>query len=102
MLSDLQAAENRIPSCGLCYFVRSKVHQSAGDIPAAIADLKSLVTHVTPDFDQVWYRLGVLYRKQGRKAEAEDAFHHYRASRSASVNPVLQLVRSSLLDQEKR
>ena len=102
ILADLEAAEKSIPSCTLCYFVSSKVHESAGDVPSAIADLNTLVTLIAPDFDQAWYRLGVLYRKQGRAADASLAFARYKASRAASTNLEVELARDFLLPQPQR
>lgn len=102
MLADLEAAEKNIPSCTLCYFVRSKIHESAGDIPGAIADLNMLVTRFAPDFDQAWYRLALLYRKQGQTIEADAALDRFKASRAISANPEIELARDSLLQQQEQ
>lgn len=100
MLANLDRAQRTIPSCALCYFVRSKVHESAGDVPAAIADLKTLLTRVMPDFDQAWYRLALLQRKQGQSREAAFALARFRATRADSADPELDLARGSLLQAQ--
>lgn len=101
MLSDLDVAERNLPSCALCYLVRSEIHESAGDIPAAITDLNTLLTRFAPDFDQAWYRLGGLYRKEGQNSEAQLAFARVKASLAAS-NPELDFARDSLLKQGEK
>jgi tetratricopeptide (TPR) repeat protein len=102
MLADLDAAERGIPSCTLCYFVRSKVHEAAGDVAAAIADLNVLVTRIAPDFDQAWYRLATLYRKLGQTAEAQAARERFETIRASRADPELELARTSLAGQERR
>ena len=102
MLGQLEEAERGIVSCTLCYFVSSKVHERAGDFPAAVADLRILVTRVAPGFDQAWYRLGVLYRREGREAEARAAFARFRTIRANGGDPEVELARGSLLPKEKR
>jgi tetratricopeptide (TPR) repeat protein len=102
MLRDLDAAERGIPSCTLCYFARSKVHQAAGDVPAAIADLETLVTSITPDFDQAWYRLAVLYQRVGREIESNRARARFDAIKARQVDPDTELIRSMLLPSLRR
>ncbi len=102
MLADLDAAERGIPSCTLCYFVQSKVHEAAGDTAAAVADLNILVTRVAPEFDQAWYRLALLYRKLGQTAEAEAARARFETIRASRTDADMELARGLLLGPERR
>jgi tetratricopeptide (TPR) repeat protein len=102
MLADLDEAERGIPSCTLCYVVKSKVHEAAGDIPAAVADLNVLVTRISPDFDQGWYRLALLYRRLGQDAEAQAARARFETIRASQGDAEVELVRGSLLGPERR
>jgi hypothetical protein len=97
MLRELDIAENGIPSCALCYFVRSKVHQTSGDVPAAIVDLETLVTRITPDFDQAWYRLAALYQRAGRQQDSYRARAKFEAIKAREVDPDTELIRTMLL-----
>jgi tetratricopeptide (TPR) repeat protein len=102
MLADLDAAERGIPSCTLCWFVRSKVHEAAGDLQSAIADLNVLVARVAPDFDQAWYRLALLYRRNGQNQEAQAARARFEKLRASRADPEVELARGSLLGGEPR
>lgn len=97
MLRELDAAERGIPSCTLCYFERSKVHQAAGDMPAAIADLETLVTRIAPDFDQAWYRLATLYQRAGRQQDSNRARARFEAIKAKNADPDTELIRTLLL-----
>jgi tetratricopeptide (TPR) repeat protein len=97
MLRELEAAERGIPSCTLCYFERSKVHQAASDVPAAIADLETLVTRIAPDFDQAWYRLAALYQRAGRQQDSNRARARFEAIKAKNVDPDTELIRTMLL-----
>jgi tetratricopeptide (TPR) repeat protein len=97
MLRELDTAESGIPSCALCYFVRSKVHQTSGDVPAAIADLETLVTRIKPDFDQAWYRLAALYQRAGRQQDSYRARARFEAIKAKEVDPDTELIRTMLL-----
>jgi tetratricopeptide (TPR) repeat protein len=102
MLEDLDAAERGIPSCTLCYLVRSKVHETAGDLPAAIADLNLLTTRIAPDYDQAWYRLATLYRRQGLATEAEAARARFETIRASRADAEMELARQLLLGGEQK
>jgi len=102
MLADLDDAQRGIPACTLCYVVRSKVHETAGDVPAAVADLNILVTRVAPDFDQGWYRLALLYRKLGQDAEAQAARARFESIRASQGDAEVEFARRSLLGPERR
>jgi tetratricopeptide (TPR) repeat protein len=97
MLRELAAAERGIPSCTLCYFERSKVHQAAGDMQAAIADLEILVTRIAPDFDQAWYRLAALYQRAGRQQDSVRARARFEAIKANNADPDTELIRTTLL-----
>ncbi|MGI9072959.1 MAG: tetratricopeptide repeat protein [Bryobacteraceae bacterium] len=102
MLAELDEAQTNIANCTLCYFVRSKVHEAAGDIPSAIVDLTTIVTRVQPGFDQGWYRLAMLYRKQGRDRDAQTARARFEAIRANHTDPEVDLARGTMLSEMQR
>jgi len=102
MLQELDVAERGIQSCALCYFVRSKVHQAAGDLPAAILDLETLVSRIAPDFDQAWYRLASLYQRAGRQEDSRTARAKFEAIKTLESDPDSQLIRTMLLPSLRR
>lgn len=102
MLQELEIAERGIPSCTLCYFARSKVHQASGDTPAAITDLEALVKHVSPDFEQAWYRLAALYERAGRQQDSERARARFEAIKSTAVDRDTELIRNMIIPNSRR
>jgi tetratricopeptide (TPR) repeat protein len=97
MLRELEIARRAIPACSLCYLTASKVHTSAGDNRAAIADLETLVSETDPNFSQAWYRLAALYQQQGETAKADAARARFRAIRNEHVDGDAEMLRSQFL-----
>jgi tetratricopeptide (TPR) repeat protein len=89
ILSELDAAIDKMPACGVCYLLRSRVREAAHDDRAAISDLKAAIGQEAQSA-QAWYRLSVLYRKAGSLAEADDAIRHYRAFRERQATEEIE------------
>jgi tetratricopeptide (TPR) repeat protein len=96
ILSELGIAIDKMPECGVCYLLRSKIHEAAHDDRAAISDLKAVVGQEAQSA-QAWYRLSVLYRKTGSAAEADDAIRHYRALRERQASEEIESFRKQFV-----
>lgn len=102
ILRELDAAERGIPKCSLCWLVRSKAHQDAGNSEAAIADLEMVVNAIAPDLPTAWYRLAGLYRKAGREADAEAALRKFQKIKTTDADADADLLRRALLPPGSR
>lgn len=80
ILDDLDQAVQALPECTVCLLLREKVNEKLGKDSAAIADLEH-ATQIDPKLGQAWYRLSVLYRKQGKLPEAAGALNKSKALR---------------------
>lgn len=76
-----QAAE--APPFPDTFFYLGSAYLKAGDEPKAEKWLKEAV-RVNPDDSRALYQLATLYRKQGRTAEADEAFARTREKKAAS------------------
>ena len=65
LLEDVSTAIRQMPACRACLLLRSRMFEAAGDNGSAINDIKRAVEGDTQDAAD-WYRLSVLYRKEGR------------------------------------
>ncbi|HSM76256.1 MAG TPA: tetratricopeptide repeat protein [Bryobacteraceae bacterium] len=81
MSRDLAEAERRMPDCGVCLLLHSKVHEKMNEDNAAVAELESAL-RADPRLAPAWYRLAQLYRKQGKPADAAKALARYQVIRS--------------------
>jgi predicted Zn-dependent protease len=94
---DLATAAKEVPGCGVCFLALSKVHEKMGDDQAAIADLTS-ATRLDQTLAQAWYRLSILYRKQGNTAEAEASLKRYHAIKSVESEREQDMFRRQAVD----
>jgi len=78
ILDDLNIAVEKLPACGVCLQLRSRVYESTGKEMAAIVDLQRSVT-IDPQSAAAWYRLFQLYKKTGKKPQEAEALRHYQA-----------------------
>jgi len=102
ILRELDAADKGIPKCSLCRLVRSKAHQDAGNLEAAIGDLESVVNGIAPDLPTAWYRLAALYKKAGRNADAEAALNKFQRIKTTEADADAELLRRALLPAGSR
>lgn len=77
-MDDISKAIEKMPDCGVCLQLRSRIFEAAHDDRAAIADLKKALA-ADARSAQSWYRLSILYRREGMTAQASDALQHYRS-----------------------
>jgi predicted Zn-dependent protease len=82
-LAALDGMLSRWPGNRYLLSSRANLHAQAGDLRAAVTDLRVLVG-LLPDDAHGWFNLGFLLEQQGEVAEAEAAFR-----RSAALSPKL-------------
>jgi tetratricopeptide (TPR) repeat protein len=92
IMSELDAALAQMPSCGVCFLLRSRVFEAEQNNQAAITDLQT-VLGMDKQSTQAWYRLSALYRKAGQETEAADAMRHYRAIDKQQINGEIESFR---------
>jgi predicted Zn-dependent protease len=95
-LSELTAALVAMPSCSVCFLLRSKVFEYAKDYPAAIADVKAVLRQ-DAESGPAWYRLSALYQKTGESAEAANAVRRYRALREQQTDKEVESFREQFI-----
>jgi predicted Zn-dependent protease len=98
LLADLNIAIEKMPQCGVCLLLRSKVLDAVHHDSAAIADLKTALAQ-DPQLAQAWYLLSMLYRKTGQTAEASAAIQRYRALHDAQENSEIESFRKQFIDK---
>jgi tetratricopeptide (TPR) repeat protein len=96
ILSELGVAIDKMPACGVCYLLRSRVREAAHDDRAAISDVKAAIAEEAQSA-QAWYRLSVLYRKAGSLPEADDAIRQYRALRERQASEEIESFRKQFV-----
>ena len=92
MLDEMTRAIQGIPSCALCYFQRSKVHQKKGDLLAASSDLQRAVT-LDHNYSDAWYRLAMVYDRLGKAQQAtwaREQFSRLKTLKSDRETDLLQ------------
>ncbi len=97
LLEDVTTAIRQMPGCRPCLLLRSRMFEAAGDNGLAITDIKRAVEGDTQDAAD-WYRLSVLYRKEGRSEEASAALRHYRSIHDNNSNQEAESFRQQFLD----
>jgi predicted Zn-dependent protease len=97
MLEDVSTAIRQMPACRACLLLRSRMFEASGDNDSAITDIKRAVEGDTQDAAD-WYRLSVLYRKEGRAEEASAALQHYRSIHDTGSNQEVESFRGQFLD----
>jgi predicted Zn-dependent protease len=97
LLEDVSMAIRQMPACRACLLLRSRMFEASGDNGSAITDIKRAVEGDTQDAAD-WYRLSVLYRKEGRSEEASAALRHYRSLHENGSNEEVESFRNQFLD----
>jgi predicted Zn-dependent protease len=97
VFDDVSTAIRQMPTCSACLVLRSRILEASGDNVSAIADIKRALEGDTQDAAD-WYRLSVLYRKEGRKEEASAAVQHYRSIHDNGSNQEVESFRKQFLD----
>jgi predicted Zn-dependent protease len=97
LLADVSTAIRQMPACRACLLLRSRMFEASGDNGSAITDIKRAVEGDTQDAAD-WYRLSVLYRKEGRSDEASAALRHYRSMHDNGSNQEVESFRRQFLD----
>jgi predicted Zn-dependent protease len=97
LLEDVSAAIRQMPGCRPCLLLRSRMFEASGDNDAAITDIKRAVEGDAQDAAD-WYRLSVLYRKEGRSEEATAALQHYHTIHDNGSNREVESFRQQFLD----
>ncbi len=96
LLADLNAAVLKLPNCGVCVQLRSRVFEDMRNDEAAIADLKRVVS-LEPRSAPAWYRLSVLYKKNGQPDDRAEALRRYHALQTEQVDQEMESFRSQFL-----
>jgi tetratricopeptide (TPR) repeat protein len=98
ILEELNTAIGKMPQCGVCLLLRSKVLDAAQHDGAAIADLRTALA-LDPQLAQAWYLLSMLYRKTAQTAEASAAIQRYRALHDAQQDSEIESFRKQFMDK---
>jgi len=97
LLEDVSTAIRQMPTCRACLLLRSRMFEASGDNSSAITDIKRAVKGDPQDAGD-WYRLSVLYRKEGRSEEASAALRHYRSMHESGSNQEVESFRNQFLE----
>lgn len=98
ILNDLHTAIGKMPQCGVCLLLRSRVLEAAHNNNAAMADIRAALA-ADPRQAQAWYLLAMLYRKSGQGAAAAGALEQYRALQNAQTNDEIESFRKQFIDK---
>lgn len=96
ILRDLNAAERRIPNCGLCYVASGKVHEKQNGLQDALSDLQKSV-QLAPDLAEGWYHLAAVYDRLGDATHAAEARSHFRALKENADEREREMLRGALI-----
>lgn len=96
-LADLNAAVAKLPACGVCLQLRSRVFESMQDNQAAIADMQTAVEQDARSA-AAWYRLSMLYKKTGDKHRQTEALRRYEAIHSRQADQEKESFRQLFLE----
>jgi predicted Zn-dependent protease len=97
MLEDVSTAIRQMPTCSACLLLRSRMFEAAGDNDSAIADIRKVLEGDTVNGAD-WYRLSMLYSKEGRRKEASAALQHYRSIHENGSNQEAESFRKQFLE----
>jgi predicted Zn-dependent protease len=98
MLDDVSTAIRQMPACNACLLLRSRMFEAAGENGSAIDDIRKVVERDTQDAAD-WYRLSVLYRKEGRGKDASAALRQYRSIHHDGSNREVESFREQFLNR---
>ncbi len=75
------------PNLAAAHVAKARIMELEGNVPLAIKELEA-AEKFAPDVKQTYYRLGTLYRREGRQKEAEGQFQVFQRLASAEPKPV--------------
>jgi tetratricopeptide (TPR) repeat protein len=96
ILSDLGAAEKRIPACALCYVASGKAREEQNDLTGALSDFQTAV-HLAPGLSEGWYHLAAVFDRMGNKAQATEARRHFQQMKAGEDEREKEMMRDVLL-----
>jgi tetratricopeptide (TPR) repeat protein len=85
-IRDLDGAIALLPACAPCYLERAKACERLREDAAAVQDYETVVLRLDPGCAQAWHRLGSLYRRLRRTADADYAFRRVRELKSQALD----------------
>lgn len=96
VLTDLAAAERRLPSCAPCYVASGKVREEQNDQPGALLDFQTAV-RLAPGLSEGWYHLAAVYDRTGKKDEAAEARRHFQQMKLSEDEREKELMQGVLM-----